>query len=60
MTEKKKRPLIGGAGLLLLLIGCILRTTMSGTAWWVPLGVVILGALLLAYALFTGNLTFFG
>ena len=54
---KRKRPWIGGLGVVLIIVG--LFALMSGS-YAVPCIIMAAGAGLLVYAMATGNLTFWG
>lgn len=57
MEEKKNKPVIGFAGLLLLAAGfCAFSLGGKGFA----MALLAIGAIVLGYALFTGNLKLFG
>ena len=56
--EKKRHPEIGFLGLVLLVIGIVAACGAEGALW--PFAVIAVGGLILAIALFTGNLKFMG
>lgn len=53
---KPKRPIIGFAGIILTIIGAIIACNKP--AWGIA--IVTIGAIILVYALFTGNIKLLG
>ena len=65
MTEpaKKRYPIIGFVGLLFLLGGCLNVWSLdlyANPAGWVWIAVIVVGMVVLVYAMMTGNIKLFG
>lgn len=60
MTDepRKRYPIIGFVGMVLLVLGIIGTCADRGAVW--PMTVILVGAIILVVALFTGNVKFLG
>jgi len=54
--EKKKMPILGFIGLLLVVVGVIVACNNTG----IGIGILMLGVVLLIYSLFSGNVKLLG
>lgn len=55
-SEKKKMPVLGFVGLILIIIGGIVICNSPG----IGVGILLLGLVILIYSLFSGNVKLFG